>query len=109
MIHIAPQTTAQQITLPRPCAIPATGDWKLTLRNDADHKSVDLTVTPTVNGMVITMSIALEQLPRLGQYDYELKRGTVVVSSGLAFVGKAQMRPTRAQYNENINTIQYNG
>ena len=109
MIHLQQETTAQSVKMPRPQAIPALGAWVLTLTNGMTRKDYTFSVTPTVNGMVLTMSVTFEEKPDKGQYDYTLKRGTTVVSSGLAQIGQSVMKPTRVVYNENIEIKQYNG
>ena len=109
MIHLQQTTTAQSVTIPRPQAIPALGEWALTLRNGITRKVYNFAPAPVVNGMVLTMSVTFETKPDKGQYNYTLKRGDEVVSAGLAQVGQADMQPTRVVYNETIETIQYNG
>lgn len=109
MIHLQQTTTAQSVTIPRPQAIPASGVWALTLRNGVTRKVYNFAPSPVVNGMVITMSVTFETEPDKGQYGYELRRGDVVVSRGIAQVGQTTMRPQRVQYSETITTIQYNG
>ena len=109
MIHLQQQTAAQSVTIPRPQEIPVSGAWALTLTNGMTHKEYTFNVTPTVTGMVITMSITFEEKPDRGQYDYTLQRGDKVVSFGLAQIGQTILRPTRVVYNETIETKQYNG
>ena len=109
MIHLQQQTTAQSVTIPRPQEIPLSGAWALALTNGMTHKDYTFNVTPTVNGMVLTMSITFEEKPDRGQYDYTLKRGDKVVSFGLAQIGQTILRPVRVEYNETIETKQYNG
>lgn len=109
MIHLQQTTTTQSVTIPRPQAIPASGVWALTLRNGTTRTVYNFAPAPVVNGMVITMSVTFEKKPDKGQYGYELRRGDVVVSRGIAQVGQTSMRPQRVQYSETITTIQYNG
>ena len=97
------------MTIPRPQAIPASGVWALTLRNGVTRKVYNFAPAPVVNGMVITMSVTFETKPDKGQYGYELRRGDVVVSCGIAQVGQTTMKPQRVQYSETITTIQYDG
>ena len=109
MIHLQQTTTAQSVTIPRPQAIPASGAWALKLSNGITRKDYTFAPAPVVNGMVLTMSITFAEKPDKGQYNYTLKRGDDVVSFGLAQVGQADMKPTRVEYKEKIETIQYNG
>lgn len=109
MIHLQQTTTAQSVTIPRPQAIPALGAWALKLSNGITRTVYNFAPAPVVNGMVLTMSITFEKKPDKGQYTYTLKCGDVVVSFGLAQVGQADITPTRVEYKEKIETIQYNG
>ena len=109
MIHLQQTTTTQSVTIPRPQAIPSLGAWALTLRNGITRKEYTFAPSPVANGMVLTMSVTFETKPDKGQYNYTLKRGDEVVSFGLAQVGQADMKPTRVEYKEKIETIQYNG
>lgn len=109
MIHLQQTTTAQSVTIPRPQAIPDSGDWSLTLVNGITRKAVIMAGPPVADGMVFEVTVLFTEKPDKGQYNYTLKRGDEVVSFGLAQVGQADMQPTRVVYNETIETIQYNG
>ena len=109
MIHLQQTTTAQSVTIARSRELPTSGDWSLALVNGITRKEYTFVPAPVVNGMVLTMSITFAEKPDKGQYNYTLKRGDVVVSFGLAQVGQADMKPTRVEYKEKIETIQYNG
>lgn len=109
MIHLQQVTTAQSVTIPRPQALPDSGAWALILKNGITRKVYTFAPAPTASGMVLTMSITFEEEPDKGQYNYTLKRGDAVVSAGLAQIGQSTMKPTRVQYKETIETIQYNG
>lgn len=109
MIHLQQTTEEQTLTIPRPQAVPASGAWALHLRNGVTRKEQTFDVEPQVDGMVIRAAITFESKPDKGQYGYELRRGDVVVSRGIAQVEQTSMRPQRVQYSETITTIQYNG
>lgn len=109
MIHLRQTTTAQSVTIPRPQAIPSLGAWALKLSNGITRKVYNFAPAPVVNGMVLEVTITFAEKPDKGQYNYLLTRGDVVVSFGLAQVGQADMKPTRVEYKETIETIQYNG
>ena len=109
MLQLQHTTTAQKVTIPRPKVLPTGGAWALKFTNGMTRKVYTFSDTPVVNGMVLELEVAFNGLPDKGQYDYLLTRGGAVVSYGLAQVGQTTMKPVRVQYNETIETIQYNG
>lgn len=109
MIHLQQTTETQTLMIPRPQAVPASGAWALHLRGGVTREEQIFEVSPVEDGMVLVVEMVFDEKPDKGQYGYELRRGDVVVSRGIAQVGQTAMKPQRVQYSETITTIQYNG
>lgn len=104
MIYIKNTTDAQTMFVPRNGEA-VSGDMDLHVRNTTDQVEFTIPVTDLgTSGLYFNVAFSLPEGIAVGEYEYRLKSGLIVLSCGLLFIGDL-IRP--GQHEETIKYRQY--
>lgn len=104
MIYLKNKTGAQSLFIPRN-GEEASGDMSLVVRNTTDHREFTLSVTDlNISGIYFSLAAVLPEGFADGEYEYALKDGEIIKSSGIIYIGDLR-RPD--EYEQTITYKQY--
>lgn len=104
MIYLKNISDAQILMIPRNGEI-VTGEISLVMRNTTDQQETTLSVTDlNTSGLYFNLAVALPGGLADGEYQYSLKKGNILVSCGLLYVGDLQ---SPSQHETTITYKQY--
>lgn len=104
MIYLKNTTDAQPLFIPRNGEDVA-GDMILKMRNTTDNTEISVSVTDLhTSGLYFNLALTLPSGIAVGEYQYRLLAGELVMSDGIVYIGEFK---NPSQYEETITYKQY--
>lgn len=108
MIYLEQSTLPQVVKIPRNLAAVPEGDYAFSVMNTIDRTTVTVIPSAVVLGALsYTTTVALPDMMPIGEYDYELRKGGIVLSIGLLTIGDYNYE--RTEYDAEAAYRQYEG